>query len=139
MTGTTALKRNWQVGTRFRFVGGLPYTPWDLDRSSLIEAWNLTGGPYFDNSKLNANRFVVFHQLDVRVDKAYYLKKMTLKFYLDIQNLYNFQSQSQDILVRDEDSSGNFLTTDGGTRYVLRNVKNTSGTVLPTIGIQVEF
>ena len=139
MTGTAALKRNWQVGGRFRFVGGLPYTPWDLSRSSLIAAWNLTGGPYLDNSKLNANRFGVFHQLDMRVDKSYYLKKTTLKFYLDIQNLYNFQSQSTDLVVREQDTKGNFLTTDNGTRYVLRNVKNTSGTVLPTIGVQVEF
>jgi outer membrane receptor for ferrienterochelin and colicin len=139
MTGSAALKRGWQVGTRFRFVGGLPYTPWDLDRSSLIAAWNLTGGPYPDNSKLNANRFGVFHQLDVRVDKAYYLKKMTLKFYLDIQNLYNFQARSTDIVVRETDANGNFLTTDNNTRYVLRSVKNPSGTVLPTVGIQIEF
>ena len=139
MTGSAALKRGWQVGTRFRFVGGLPYTPWDLERSSLISAWNLTGGPYFDNSRLNAERFGVFHQLDVRVDKAYYLKKMTLKFYLDIQNLYNFQAQSTDTVLRETDASGNFLTADNDTRYVLRSVKNPSGTVLPTIGIQVEF
>lgn len=139
LTGSASLKKGWQVGTRFRFVGGLPYTPYDLNRSSLISAWNLTGGPYFDNSKLNAERFGVFHQLDVRVDKAYYLKKMTLKFYLDIQNLYNFQAQSTDIVVRETDASGNFLTADNGTRYVLRSVKNPSGTVLPTIGVQVEF
>ncbi len=139
MTGTAELKRNWQVGGRFRFVGGLPYTPWDLNRSSLITAWNLTGGPYLDNTKLNANRFGVFNQLDIRVDKSYYLKKTTLKFYIDIQNLYNYQSQSQDLVVREQDASGNYLTTDNGTHYVLRTVKNTSGTVLPTIGVQVEF
>lgn len=139
LTGSASLKKGWQIGTRFRFVGGLPYTPFDLNRSSLISAWNLTGGPYLDYSKLNANRFGVFHQLDVRVDKAYYLKNMTLKFYLDIQNLYNFQAQSTDIVVRETDANGNFLTADNGTRYVLRSVKNPSGTVLPTIGIQVEF
>jgi len=139
LTGSTSLKKGWQVGTRFRFVGGLPYTPWDLNRSSLIEAWNLTGGPYLDNTNLNSNRFGVFHQLDVRVDKAYYLKKMTLKVYLDIQNLYNFQAQSTDIVLRETDASGNFLTADNGSRYVLRSVKNPSGTVLPTIGVQVEF
>lgn len=139
MTGTASLKRNWQVGGRFRFVGGLPYTPWDLNRSSLVAAWNLQGGPYLDNSKLNANRFGVFHQLDIRVDKSYYLKKTTLKFYIDIQNFYNYQSQSQDLVLREQDAAGNYLTTDNGTRYVLRTVKNTSGTVLPTIGVQVEF
>jgi len=139
MTGSASLKKGWRIGTRFRFVGGLPYTPYDLNRSSLIAAWNQTGGPYLDYSQLNANRFGVFHQLDVRVDKAYYLKKMTLKFYLDVQNLYNFQSQSTDLIIREEDGNGNLLTSDNGTRYVLRSVKNTSGTVLPTIGVQVEF
>jgi len=139
LTGSASLKKGWQIGTRFRYVGGLPYTPYDLNRSSLISAWNLTGGPYLDYSKLNANRFGVFHQLDVRVDKAYYLKKTTLKFYLDIQNLYNFQSQSTDLVLRETDANGNFLTADSGTRYVLRSVKNNSGTVLPTIGVQVEF
>ncbi|HAQ19330.1 MAG TPA: TonB-dependent receptor [Prolixibacteraceae bacterium] len=139
LTGSAALKRSWQLGTRFRFVGGLPFTPFDLNRSSLISAWNLTGGPYLDNSRLNSNRFGVFHQLDVRIDKSYYLKRMTLKFYLDIQNLYNYQSQSQDIVLREVGLNGSFLTTDNGTRYVLRSVKNTSGTVLPTIGVQVEF
>ncbi|HEY3370116.1 MAG TPA: TonB-dependent receptor [Prolixibacteraceae bacterium] len=139
LTGSAALKHGWQVGSRFRYVGGLPYTPYDLNRSSLIEAWDLRGGPYLDMARLNSLRFGAFHQLDVRVDKAYYMKKWTLKFYVDIQNVYNFQSQSPDIVVREQDASGNFLTTDNGTRYVLRNVRNTSGTVLPTIGIQVEF
>jgi len=139
LTGSASLKKGWQIGTRFRFVGGLPYTPFDLNRSSLISVWNLTGGPYLDYSQLNTRRFGVFHQLDVRVDKAYYLKKTTLKFYLDIQNLYNFQSQSTDIVLRETDANGDFLTADNGTKYVLRSVKNPSGTVLPTIGVQVEF
>ena len=139
VTGSAALKDAWQVGGRFRFVGGLPYTPYDMGKSSLIEAWDLKGGPYLDYTKINSLRFSSFNQLDVRVDKAYYLKKLTLKFYLDIQNLFNYQSQSQDIIVREEDGNGNFLTTDNGTRYVLKSIKNTSGTILPTIGIQIEL
>lgn len=139
LTASAALKKNWQVGTRYRHVGGLPYTPYDLNRSSLIAAWDLQGGPYLDYSKLNSLRFPAFQQLDVRVDKAYFLKRTTLKFYLDIQNLFNTKSQSTDIVVRETDGNGNFLTTDNGTRYVLRSVKNTSGTVLPTIGVQLEF
>lgn len=139
LTGSASLKKNWRIGSRFRYVGGLPYTPYDLENSSLVQVWNLRGGPVTDNSRLNAERFPAFHQLDVRVDKAYYLKKMTLRFYVDIQNLYNFQSKSQDIVVRQQDDKGNYLTADNGTRYVLRTVDNTSGTVLPTIGVQVEF
>ena len=139
VTGSAALKHGWQVGGRFRFVGGVPYTPFDMDRSSLIEAWNLKGGPYLDYTKINTLRFRAFNQLDVRVDKAYYLKKMTLKFYIDIQNLFNFQAPAQDFLVREEDANDNFLTNDNNTRYVLRSVPNSDGTILPTIGIQIEL
>ena len=139
LTSTTPLGREWQIGGRWRFVGGLPYTPYDMEKSSLVEAWNLTGGPYLDNARLNSERFDAFHQLDVRVDKTYYLKKLTLKFYLDIQNFYNFQNQDQDIIVREQDANGNYLTTNNGQNYVLRRVKNTSGNVLPTIGIMLEF
>ncbi|WP_319500317.1 TonB-dependent receptor [uncultured Draconibacterium sp.] len=139
LTTTKDLKRNWRVGARWRFVGGLPYTPWDIEKSSLVEAWNLQGQPYYDYTELNAKRFDPFHQLDIRVDKSYYFEKLTAKFYIDIQNLYNFQAQQNDIVVRAEDANGNFLTTDNGTRYVLNEIESKSGTVLPTIGIIIEF
>jgi len=139
VTSTTELKNDWRVGGRWRFVGGLPYTPYDLERSSLVEAWNLSGSPYFDFTRLNSERFAAFHQLDVRVDKSFYLDKITMKFYIDIQNLYNFQAEQQDIIVRETDDNGNFILTDNGTRYQFRRVANTSGTVLPTIGIILEF
>jgi hypothetical protein len=139
VTSTTDLKKGWRVGGRWRFVGGLPYTPYNLERSSLVEAWNLTGSPYFDFTRLNEERFNPFHQLDVRVDKLFYLDRITAKFYIDVQNLYNFQAEQQDIIVRDTNEEGNFIYTDSGNRYQLRRVRNTSGTVLPTIGIILEF
>ncbi len=139
LTGTRELKNNWRVGGRWRFVGGLPYTPWDLEKSSNVAVWNLSGGPSLDYSKLNSVRFSAFHQLDVRVDKAFYLNKITAKFYIDIQNLYNFQAEQADIVVREKDANGNYITTDNGTRYVLKTLPNTSGTVLPTIGIILIF
>ena len=138
-TGTKELNKGWRVGGRWRYVGSLPYTPWDLDRSALVQAWNVSGGPYLDYSKLNTQRFAPFHQLDLRVDKAFYLDRLTAKFYIDIQNLYNFQAEQRDIVVRAQDGNGNFLTTDNGSRYVLETIENTSGTVLPTIGIILEF
>lgn len=139
LTGTRELKKDWRIGGRWRFVGGLPYTPWDLEKSSYVDVWNLTGGPSLDYSKLNANRYSAFHQLDMRVDKSFYLNKITAKFYIDIQNLYNFQAEQQDIIIRQQDANGNYLTTDNGTKYVLESVDNTTGTVLPTIGIILIF
>lgn len=139
LTSTKDLKRNWRVGTRWRFVGGLPYTPWYLDKSSRVDAWNILGAPYLDFNRINSERFRPFHQLDLRVDKAYYLNRLTAKFYIDIQNFYNYKSDQLDIIVREEDSDGNFLLSDNGQRYQLRSVRNTTGNVLPTIGIIIEF
>ena len=136
---TYKMRKEWSIGGKWRFVGGLPYTPYDLEKSSLVAAWNALGGPYPDYSKFNTKRFAPFHQLDLRIDKAFYLKKVTAKFYLDIQNVYNFQAEQPDIIVREKDNAGNYITTDNGTRYVLRSVKNTTGTVLPTVGIIIEL
>ncbi len=139
LTTTKELNKGWRAGIRWRFVGGLPYTPYDLEKSAQVAAWNLSGGPYLDYARLNSERFKPFHQLDMRVDKSFYLDKITAKFYIDIQNLYNYQSEQQDIIVREQDENGQYITIDGGTRYELRRVENLSGTVLPTIGIILEF
>ncbi len=139
ITGSKQFKKNWRAGFKWRFVGGLPYTPYDLETSANIEAWNANGQPYFDYEKLNSLRFDSFHQLDLRIDKNIFFKKWSLMVYLDIQNVYNFKSAGQDNIVRAKNPDGTFQTTNNGTSYVLENVANTSGTVLPTIGIMVKL
>lgn len=139
VTGSQALKRNWQVGFKWRFVGGLPYTPFDLQKSANIQAWNATGKPYLNDNLLNAERLPSFNQLDVRVDKKYFFKKWSLWLYLDVQNVYNFQYKGQDYIIREKAPDGKYLTTNNGTDYVLQSIENISGTVLPTVGIIIGF
>lgn len=137
--GTYKMNNDWSIGAKWRFVGGLPYTPYDLETSAIVPAWEARGAPYLDYSKINMERFRAFHQLDLRVDKAFYLNKFTLKLYFDIQNAYNYKAQSQDIVVRAKDANGNFITTDNGLRYQLKSIENNSGTILPTLGIIFEL
>jgi len=59
--------------------------------------------------------------------------------YFDIQNLYNFQADQADFVVREKDANGDYLLTNNGTEYVLKTIPSTSGTVLPTIGLMIEF
>jgi outer membrane receptor for ferrienterochelin and colicin len=131
------LKGNWDIGAKWRFVGGAPYTPWDIEKSSRIDAWEANSRGYLDFSRFNTLRFGNFHQLDIRVDKSFYFNRWSLMLYMDIQNAYNFQVKDQNILVREFDANGNPLISDG--RYSLRELENLSGTVLPTVGIIVEF
>lgn len=57
VTGFANLGKNWEIGMKWRFVGGAPYTPYDLDRSSLISAWNVQGQGYFDYQQYNLKAF----------------------------------------------------------------------------------
>ena len=60
--------------------------------------------------------------------------------YFDVQNAYNFKSDQPDYLVKATDDNGAALTDPNDpNKYLLKTLKNESGTVLPTLGIMIEF
>jgi hypothetical protein len=131
---------NWNLGFKWRYSGGLPYTPYDEETSSLIDNWEILGAGVRDFDQLNSQRLSAFHQLDVRVDKTWFYEKWSLNLYLDIQNLYNFQAEEQDILNVVTDEAGNpVVNPDDPSRYDIYYIPSTAGTVLPTIGIILDF
>lgn len=141
ITVTKVFSKTWNFGFKWRYVGGAPYTPYDLQKSSLIEAWNVQPDGYLDYSRYNSKRLKPFHQLDIRIDKMYYLKKWTLNFYIDIQNLYNFKADeaSKFTTILDQNKQPTIDPNDPN-RYSIKTLKSDgSGTILPTIGIIVEF
>ncbi len=140
ITLTKSFKKNWDAGFKWRYAGALPYTPLDIELSELKDAWDLKGREYLDYSRFNSERLEPFHQLDVRVDKSYYFNKFSLALYLDIQNLYNFQSKNAPRLMQQRDANDQpLLQGTNPERYMLKELQTTTGTVLPTIGIIVEF
>lgn len=140
LTAGKRFGKNWELGGRWRFLGGTPYTPYDLEESSLKSNWDLRNSGILDYTQINAVRLPAFHQLDLRLDKKYFFPKWNLNWYVDIQNFYNFQAQQAPILVAERDSSGNILTDPNDpNRYQLKLIENTAGNVLPTVGIIVEF
>lgn len=139
----TAGKRfgsDWEIGGRWRFLGGTPYTPYDYEESSLISTWDLRNQPILDYPQINAIRLKGFHQLDLRLDKKYYFKKWSLNWYVDIQNVYNFQAEQPPLLVPVRDTEGNILVDPNDpSRYQLKYLENPAGSILPTVGIIVDF
>jgi len=137
VTGLRNLPNNWEIGFKWRFSGGDPYTPYDLERSGIVSAWDVQGMGYLDYSRFNSKRLPSFHELNVRVDKQFFLDNFSLMLYLDVQNVYNFQATQPPYLIRREDEAGNPIRfeEDGVQRYELRELENSIGSVLPSIGI----
>jgi hypothetical protein len=140
MTAGKRFGKNWEVGGRWRYLGGTPYTPADLALSSLRENWDLRNAAISDFSRINGVRLKPFHQLDLRVDKRYFFDAWSLNWYVDIQNAYNFQAEQAPLIIPVRDSQGNLtLNPTDPSRYQLRTLANPAGTLLPTIGLIVEF
>ncbi|MBS3993046.1 MAG: TonB-dependent receptor [Bacteroidetes bacterium] len=134
------LNRNWEIGAKFRLLGGAPYTPYNYEISALKAVWDVTQQGVFDWNKLNEKRNPTAHTLDLRVDKKWYYKTWSLNVYLDVQNVYNFKATTQSYLDVVKDTDGNLVTdTSKPNSYKLYEIDNTTGTILPSIGIMVGF
>lgn len=137
-SGTYNFPKNWSFGAKLSCIGGAPYTPYDADKSSLVQAWNAQGRPYYDYSRYNSERLAGYAQLDIRVDKMFYFKRYMLGIYLDLQNVTMSKLKQQDILM----STGVVENPEApieAQRYVMKSIKQESGTLLPTLGVTFEF
>ena len=138
MSGTYNFPHNWSLGMKISCIGGAPYTPYDVEKSSLVTAWNAQGRPYYDYTKYNTGRLPALGQLDVRVDKTFYLKRCMLGFYIDLQNVTNSKFKQPDILM----STGvieNPSAPMAEQRYKMKYITQKSGTLMPTLGITFEY
>ena len=136
LSGTYKLPKNWDIGLKFRLMGGAPYTPYDEYTSSLVSAWDATARPYYDYDRYNTGRLKTFYEADIRVDKSFYFKGVMLGFYVDLQNVLNFKYDNPPVLI----STGEkYVDNDGTERYRMKYIAQQSGVILPTLGITVEF
>ena len=138
LRGTYNLPRHWSVGMKVSCIGGAPYTPYDADKSSLVTAWTAQGKPYYDYTRYNEERLTAFTQVDIRIDKTFYLKRCMLGFYIDLQNIAGSKLKQADVLM----STGVIKNPDAPIaeqRYVMKSLKQESGTLLPTLGITFEY
>ena len=140
ITAGIKLKRNWEMGMKFRLLGGAPYTPYDEMLSAQRVVWDVSNQGILDWDRLNKERNSVSHGLDIRVDKRWYFKRWNLDLYMDIQNVYNSQIKGQPYLdvMRNEDGTPVIDPLDE-SRYMTRKIDNTSGNILPSVGIMIEF
>ena len=86
--------RNWELGLKFRYQGGAPYTPFDEPASQLNYLSRGQGVP--DYTRLNSQRLAAFHSSDIRIDKKWNFRRKTFDLFLDITNWYLAKSSGPD-------------------------------------------
>jgi hypothetical protein len=139
LTGGKRFKKGWELGLRWLYSGGSPYTPYS-SASGLKENWDINGQGVLDYSQLNTLRESSFHQLNLRVDKKIFLEKLTMNFYLDIQNAYGNKAILAPTMLVETDANGAPIEDpNNSNRYKTKLIENASGIVQPTIGIIIEF
>ena len=96
------------------------------------------GKAYYDYSLYNACRLPSFGQLDLRIDKTFYFERCMLGLYVDLQNVTMSKLRSADALM----STGIIENPDAPAeqqRYRMKSIRQESGSLVPTLGITVEF
>lgn len=137
-------RRNWELGLKFRYQGGAPYTPFDETASRLN--YLSRGQGIYNYAQLNTLRLRGFNSADVRIDKKWNLKKTTIDLFMDITNFYGAKNAAPPYYTfkRNADNTG-FVTTDGaaikpdGSNAIPVLLPNDDVSVTPTIGLIIEF
>lgn len=138
LSGVYDLPKNWSIGAKVSAIGGAPYTPFDSEESSLRVVWDAGGRPVYDYDRYNQERTDAYAQLDMRVDKSFYFRKWTLSVYVDLENVTFSRIRQPDALL----STGNVLNPAEDyiyQKYQMELLELWSGTLVPAIGINVEF
>ena len=133
-----SLPRKWDLGAKLSVIGGSPYTPFDEEKSSLVEAWNASGRPLYNYDLYNTCRLASYAQLDLRIDKNYFFRKWRLGWYVSLQNVTGSKLKEQDAFI----STGEVLNRNvplSEQRYRMRTIKQETGSIIPSFGITVEF
>lgn len=142
--GGYKFRRNYELGVKFRYQGGAPYTPFDMAASQ--RNYLSTGVGINDFSQFNQLRLGSFHSMDVRIDKKWNYKKWSLDLFLDVSNVYgSVQPEYPRYTFQRTADNTAFQTTDGqpvrgdGSNAVPLILRETDAVIIPTIGFIVEF
>lgn len=134
-------KRNWELGVKAQYNGGNPFTPYNDTLSATIAVWDVNGRGIPDYNRLNTERTSGNFRLDIRVDKKWFFKKWNLDLYLDLVNLTFAKERTQNDLtvVRDVDTQAPLIDPLNPDRYQTKYLNTSAGSVIPTLGVIVEF
>lgn len=81
LIGGLEIGNGWQLGAKFQFASGNPYTP-------VVGVVKKGGIFYLLDGDVNSARYPEYHKIDIRIDKQFILGGWALTVYLDLWNVY---------------------------------------------------
>lgn len=88
LVGGRRLSRKWEVATRFAYLDGRPFTPFDVELSTAQNRG------IFDLSRVNDERAPDFYRWDIRFDRKFMINDKPLIVFFGFQNVTNRENFS---------------------------------------------
>lgn len=88
LTGSYELTPTWEIGAKWHYSTGTPYTPViDAGGSYDHKTGRILYYPIYGD--INSKRILPFHRLDISISKLFLFKRWQMSAYFEILNLYN--------------------------------------------------
>lgn len=127
--GGYKLPKNWEISSRFRFAGHTPFVPTDVDATL-----NNYPDVVLDYDRLGEVDLDIFSQLDVRIDKKWNFPNWSFNLFIEAQNILSQDIPQPPEYGLERDMSGNIIEPRS-----LTEIEQSSGQIIPSIGIVVDF
>lgn len=123
------LPRNWEVSARHRFAAATPFVPTDLEETTQVYPQIV-----LDYDRLGSEKLDPFNQLDIRIDKKWFYKKMALDFFIEVQNALANANPQPPSYGLTRDASGMPVNPRS-----LFQIPLEEGSVIPSFGVVIDF
>jgi len=123
------LPRNWEVSARHRFAAATPFVPTDLAKTTQLYPQIV-----LDYDRLGSEKLDAFNQLDIRIDKKWFYKKIALDFFIEIQNALANANPQPPTYGLSRDTSGMPVNPRS-----LFQIPLEEGSVIPSFGVVIDF
>ena len=131
-TGGYQFGNNWELSGRLRYSGKVPFAQVDV---AATNKRNTYPALLFDYSTFGEQRLDSFSQTDIRIDKKWNFKQLSLNIFFEIQNIFAQQLPQPPVFGLDRDAAGAVVQPQ---RIVeINEIEN--DTPLPSIGIVIDF
>jgi len=127
--GGYKLNRNWEISARYRFAGETPFI--SVDQVATLENFP---DVMLDFGRLGEGKLNTFSQLDIRIDKKWNFKKLSLDVFIEAQNVLGQQIPQPTEFGLNRTIDGTIINPRS-----LVPIEQDSGTIIPSIGVVVDF